>query len=108
TFARPLDGETTLVKQMSNLGQQLDIRPTVDALAGAVFVGPQPLELGFPVAQHVGLEAEQTRDLANLEVRLVRKVDALWHQKKAHPFRTFLSTWLGLNVSTRRALIVIS
>ena len=70
-LARALDGEALLVEQALDLQHHLDVLAAVEPVAGAGFLGAQPGKLGFPEAQHVGLDAGQARHVADPEVEFV-------------------------------------
>ena len=132
--ARALDGEAPIVKQAANTQNQLDILAAIEPLARARSLRLDGSKFGFPVAQNERLERAQPRHLADLEEGFVRNgvgIDrrdlSFWQQGppvssrlsrtfarrwKAYeigsPLSVFFKTWLGLNVSTRRAVMVIS
>src|SRR5690348_14830039 len=62
------DGVALGVEEAADLEQRLDVLAAVEAMSGARLAGPQDAELALPVAQHVGLDADQARNLADLEV----------------------------------------
>src|SRR6266403_3113029 len=59
------------VEEAADLDQELDVLAAVEAVAGAGLAGAEDAELRLPVADDVGLHADQLRDLADLEVELV-------------------------------------
>src|SRR5207247_659549 len=65
------DGVALGVEEAPDLEQRLDVLAAVEAMPGARLAGPQDAELALPVAQHIRLDVEQARHLADLEVELV-------------------------------------
>ena len=70
-LAGALYGETLFVEQMLDAEQELYILAAVETVAGAGFFGGQGGEVGFPVAEDIGLYAEQSADFADAEVELI-------------------------------------
>src|SRR6185369_5709175 len=70
-LARAFDREAARVQEVLDAKQQLDVAPPVQAVLGAGLAGLEDAELGFPVAKHVRLYADDAGDLADLEVELV-------------------------------------
>jgi hypothetical protein len=70
-LSRALDREALCVQQVLDREDRLEIAAPVHALLRARLRRRHRLELGFPEAQHVRLDADQLRDLADPEVRPV-------------------------------------
>src|SRR5262249_14130604 len=96
------------IQQAADLEQGLHVLAAIPTLLGFRFDRTHQAELGLPVAQHVGLDAEQARDLADAEVETVRERDTRHVVPGPPSFIAFFKTWLALNDSTRRPEIVIS
>ena len=73
-LARAFDGVALFVQQVLNAEEQLDILAAVEAVAGAGLLRRQDGKLRLPVAQDVGLDAEQFAHLADFEVQLIRNL----------------------------------
>ena len=64
------DGEAFVVQQALDEAQHVEVFFLVEAMLGAGVLGFQERELGFPEAQHVGLDAQRSRRFADLETAL--------------------------------------
>src|SRR5262245_18821501 len=104
----PLDRVALRVQQATDLEEGLDVLPAIPTLLGLRLDGAHQAELGLPVAQHVGLDAEEPRHLADAEVETIRDRDTRHVVPVPVSFIAFLRTWLALKESTRRPEIVIS
>src|SRR2546422_11691593 len=67
-----LEGEALVVEQALDAQHQLEVLLAVETLAGGILLGPEQLELGLPVAQHVGRNLRDRLDLSDPVVELVR------------------------------------
>jgi hypothetical protein len=68
------DGVALVVEEGLDAEGHLDVSATVEALAGAAFVGLELGELALPEAEDIGGDLAQSGYLADAEVELVRDV----------------------------------
>jgi hypothetical protein len=68
------NGVALVVEKALDAKSHLDVAATVEALAGAAFVGLELRELALPEAQDVGRNVAEFGDFADAEVELVRDV----------------------------------
>src|SRR5262249_61759452 len=91
----------------------LHVLAAVERVAGPRLARTQDADPAPPVAQQVRLHADQLGRFADAEVELVGECRAAHPSDSpaaggVPPFMTFFSTWLALNVSTRRPEMTIS
>jgi len=85
-FASTWNREAVVVKELTNQHRKLDVFAAVLAMRAASFLGTQRGELGLPVAECVWLDADDVRDLADLEEQLIRQLGAPCHGSNSEPF----------------------
>jgi hypothetical protein len=68
------DGVALVVEEAFDSQRHLDVAATIEALAGAAFVGLQLGELALPEAKDVGWNVAESGDFADAEVEFVRDV----------------------------------
>src|SRR5262245_46225326 len=69
---RPFEGEPLVVQERFDAQDELEVFLAVQPLARGGLLGSQQLELGLPVAKHVGGNVRDRLDLADAVVELVR------------------------------------
>jgi hypothetical protein len=66
------DGVALVVEEGLDAEDHFDVATTVEALAGAAFVGLELREFALPEAKNVGGEIAEFGDFADAEVELIR------------------------------------
>jgi hypothetical protein len=75
-FASPRNGVALILEQLTNEHRELDITTAVLAVGPPCLLRPECRELRLPVTKRMWLDADDIRDLSDLEEELIRKLGA--------------------------------